>query len=131
MQLTFLERERPFGRARVFLLGAATGLFLFGCGERPPAAASSAPPTFVSPVERDAFAARVLAARDRAHHQAEARAAAAPSVVWPAPVATATGGRRIDLRAIPDHVHTLERQPNGTWRPFCRDSRRLAPGGGR
>lgn len=107
-----------------------TGLVLFGCGERSQSTASFAPPASVSPAEREAFAARVLAAGDQARQRAEARAAAAPPVVWPAPVATATGGRHINLRGIHDHVHTLERQPDGTWRPFCRDSRTLAPGAG-
>jgi hypothetical protein len=130
MPLTFLNPERPLGRARVVFLGAATGLFLFGCVERPQPTAGAAPEAFVSPAARDAFGARVLAARDQAHQQAEARAAAAPPVLWPASVATATGGRHIDLRAIHDHVHTLERQPDGTWRSFCRDPRRLTPGGG-
>lgn len=130
MPLTFLKPARPLGRARVFSLGAAMGLFLFGCVERPQPTAGSAPQAFVSPAARDAFGARVLAARDQAHRQAEARASTAPPVVWPAPVATATGGRHIDLRAIHNHVHTLERQPDGTWRSFCRDSRPLAPGGG-
>jgi hypothetical protein len=130
MKLTFLKLERPFGRARVFLLGAATSLFLLlSCGGRPQLTESSAPQASVSPAEREAFAAGVLAARDQAHQKAEARAAAVPPVVWPAPVATATGGRRIDLRAVHDHVHTLERQPDGTWRPSCQGPRRLAPAG--
>ena len=55
---------------------------------------------------------RVIGARA----QASSRAAAKPPIVWPAPEATPTGGRRIDLRGIPDHVRTLERQPDGTWR---------------
>lgn len=114
MQLAFLKRQSPF----VFAF-----LVLFGCSDpsRPP----DSPP---SAAAREAFAARVLAARDQARQQAAARAAAAPRVVWPAPVTTATGGQHIDLRGIPDHVHTLERQPDGTWRPFCRDARYLAAG---
>ena len=116
MHLTFLTRRCPY----VFLF-----LFLFGCSEPSPPAGS--PPAAAA---REAFAARVLAVRDQAHQQAAARAAAAPRVAWPAPVTTATGGQHIDLRGIPDHVHTLERQPDGTWRPFCRDARYLASGSG-
>jgi hypothetical protein len=117
MPLTFLERRCPFVFPFLFL-------FLFGCAERPQPAA---PP---SPAEREAFAARVLAARDQAHQQAATRAAAARPVVWPAPVPTPTGGQRIDLRGIPDHIHTLERQPDGTWRSFCRDPRQVTTGSG-
>jgi hypothetical protein len=39
-------------------------------------------------------------------------------------VTTASGGRRIDLRNFPDHVHTLERQPDGSWRQVCRENKR-------
>lgn len=116
MSLTFLERRCPL----VLLC-----LFLFGCGERP----QPAPPP--SPAAREAFAARVLAARDQAHQRAATRLAAAPPIVWPAPVPTATGGQRIDLRGVAsDHVHTLERQPDGSWRSFCRDPRQVATGSG-
>ena len=88
------------------------------------------PPT-VSADARAAFAARVLATRDRARAQASSHAAANPPVVWPASEATPTGGRHIDLRKIPNHVRTLERQPDGTWRQFCRDAPRpTAPGSG-
>ena len=131
MRLTFLERRGPYGRAQGLVLGAVTSLFLFGCGDRPQPPAGATPSAIVSSAERDAFATRLLAEREEAHQRAVARAAAAPPVVWPAPVATATGGRHIDLRGIHDHVHTLERQPDGTWRPLCRDARTMAPGSGR
>ncbi|HXT95986.1 MAG TPA: hypothetical protein VN853_06775 [Polyangia bacterium] len=100
-------------------------MLLLGCAERPEPAAAP------SPAAREAFAARVLATRDQAHRQAATRLAEAPPVVWPAPVSTATGGKRIDLRGVPDHIHTLERQPDGTWRSFCRDPRQVPTGSGR
>ncbi|HLK90074.1 MAG TPA: hypothetical protein VKZ18_09270 [Polyangia bacterium] len=64
------------------------------------------------------------ATQERARQEAAARVAASPRVPLPAPVATASGGRHIDLRNFPDHIHTLERQPDGSWRQICRENRR-------
>jgi hypothetical protein len=133
MILDSLQRREPAGRVRASLVACAlTGLFLLGCD--PPASGPEdgvAVPPPVSADARAAFAARVLATRDRARAQASSHAAANPPVVWPAPEATPTGGRHIDLRKIPDHVRTLERQPDGTWKQFCRDAPRpTAPGSG-
>ncbi len=132
MPLAFLKRGRPFVRARGLLVGATLGALLLGCGERPgetpTAAAATSPPSG----EGAAFAASVLAVSAQTRQRAAAEAAAATPVVWPAPQETATGGRRIDLRGRPDHVHTLERQPDGTWRQFCRGpARALASRSGR
>ncbi len=130
MILDSLQRREPVGGVRASLVACAlTGFFLLGC--EPPASGPEdgvAAPT-VSADARAAFAARVLATRDRARAQASSRAAAKPPVVWPAPAATPTGGRRIDLRGIPDHVRTLERQPDGTWKQFCRDAPRPTASG--
>jgi hypothetical protein len=134
MTLDSLLRREPLGRARASLAAwALSGLFLLGCDPRAsgPEEGVTALPA-VSADARAAFAARVLATRDRARAQASSRAAARPPIVWPAPEATATGGRHIDLRGIPDHVRTLERQPDGSWKQFCRDAPRpTAPGSGR
>jgi hypothetical protein len=131
MILALLQRRESVGGVRASLVACAlTGLFLLGCD--PPASGPedgvAGPPT-ASADARAAFAARVLATRDRARAQASSRAAARPPVVWPAPEATPTGGRRIDLRKIPDHVRTLERQPDGTWKQFCRDAPRPTASG--
>jgi hypothetical protein len=84
------------------------------------------------PEQSAEFAAQVLATAERARQEGAARAAASPRVAWPAPQPTAGGGRRIDLRNFPDHVHTLERQPDGSWKQVCRENKRpLAPRGGR
>jgi hypothetical protein len=132
MPLASLERGRPLVWARGLLVGAALGALLLGCGERPGETSSAAAATSQSPGESAAFAASVLAVSAQARQRAAAQAAAAPPVALPAPQATATGGRRIDLRGRPDHVHTLELQPDGTWRQFCRGrSRALATGSGR
>jgi hypothetical protein len=106
-----LLRREPLGRVRASLGACAlVGLFLLGCEPRDsgPEDGVAAPPG--------------VSAEARAHAQASARAAARPPAVWPAPEATPTGGRHIDLRGIPDHVRTLERQPDGTWKQFCRDA---------
>lgn len=131
MILDSLRGREPVRGVRGSLVACAlSGLVLLGCDPRSsgPEDGVAAPPT-VSADARAAFAARVLATRNRARAQASARAAAKPPVVWPAPEATPTGGRRIDLRGIPNHVRTLERQPDGTWKQFCRDAPRPAAAG--
>ena len=134
MTLDSLLQREPVGGVRASLAACAlTVLFLLGCDPRAsdPEEGVTAPPA-VSADARAAFAARVLATRDRARAQASSHAAANPPVVWPAPEATPTGGRHIDLRGVPDHVRTLERQPDGTWKQFCREApRATAPGSGR
>jgi hypothetical protein len=131
MSLSSLERRRPLARARGLLLGGALGaVFLFGCGQPPdapePGAASAAP----SSEESAAFAARVRATGAEARQRA-ARAASAPPVVLPSPQPTPGGGSHVDMRGRPDHVHRLEKQPDGTWRQICRSTARpLASGSG-
>jgi hypothetical protein len=129
MRLTLLEWGRRLVRARGLLVGGALGALLLGCGERP--GATEAGPVAAAPSADDsaAFAAHALVTSAEARQGAAARAAASPRVVWPASQPNATGGRHIDLRGFPDHVQKLERQPDGTWRKFCRGTSRIdAPG---
>jgi len=113
-------------------MGGALGALLLGCGERPGVPAGGSPAASSSSSEDSAaFAARVLATSAEARQRAAARVASAPPVAWPAPQANAGGGRHIDLRGRPDHIHTLERQPDGTWQQTCRSNARPAtPGSG-
>jgi hypothetical protein len=131
MNLSLLERRRPFTRARGLLVGGAlAAVVLFGCGQPPGMPGGGSTAAAPSSEDSAAFAARVLATSAQARQRA-ARAASTPPVVLPAPQPTPGGGSHVDMRGHPDHVHVLERQPDGTWRQACRSTARsLASGSG-
>ena len=131
MNLSLLERRRPLARAQgLFLAGILAAAFLFGCGQPPGEPGTGSTAAAPSSEDSAAFAARVLATSAQARQRA-ARIASAPPVVLPAPQPTPGGGSHVDMRGHPDHVHMLERQPDGTWRQACRSTARsLASGSG-
>ncbi len=121
MNLAWLGR----GWACALFLGTVLSMGLQGCGERPGTTAAGGGPSAPAAADESVdFAAKMQANQERAQKEAAVRAAASPRVPLPAPVASAGGGRRIDLRNFPDHVHTLERQPDGTWQQVCRENKR-------
>ena len=130
MNLSLLNRRRPFVWAQGLFVAGALGAFLLGCGE-PPGVPGNGSATATPPSESSAaFAQRMLAASAEARTRA-ARTAATPPVPWPAPQPTPGGGSHIDMSARPDHVRRLEKQPDGTWRQICRSTARpLASGSG-
>jgi hypothetical protein len=104
-------------------VGGALGALLLGCGQPPGVPGSGAASAAPSPEESAAFAERMQAASAEARARA-ARAAATPPTLWPAPQPSPGGGMHIDMRGRPDHVHRLEKQPDGTWRQVCRSTAR-------
>jgi len=131
MNLSLLERMRLPARARgLWVVGALGAVVLLGCGQPPGEPGTSAATAAPSSDESAAFAARMVAASAEARERA-ARAAATPPTLWPAPQPNAGGGSHIDMRGRPDHVHRLEKQPDGTWRHVCRSTARpLSSGSG-
>jgi hypothetical protein len=112
----------------LFLAGALGGLLL-GCGQPPGVPGGGAATAGPSTEESAAFVERMQAASAEARARATA-AAATPPTLWPAPQPS-PGGMRIDMRGRPDHVHRLEKQPDGTWRQICRSTARpLTAGSG-
>jgi hypothetical protein len=104
-------------------VGGALGAFLLGCGQPPGVPGGGAATAAPSSEDSAAFAERMLAASAEARARA-ARAAATPPTLWPAPQPNPGGGMHIDMRGRPDHVHRLEKQPDGTWRQVCRSTAR-------
>jgi hypothetical protein len=99
------------------LVGIAAGLLLVGCADRSSAAP---PPSAAAPLVAGgalpSFRARVLAAQ-----QAQGASGPPRPRKLPAPVAMPNGGFRIDLRGSTDHVRTLDRQPDGSYKQACRN----------
>jgi hypothetical protein len=111
-------------------VGGALAAFLLGCGQPPGVPGSGSATAAPASDDSAAFAERMLTAGAEARARA-ARAASTPPTAWPAPQPNPGGGSYIDMRGRPDHVHRLEKQPDGTWRQVCRSTARpLTAGSG-